>query len=105
MIIYDTKETYISDINKYHKSLVARCHFRMHKSILEKINMVFPDQCLIVELNDDDDFNGFSAEELIKLKLRRRYKVCDGIRPYTELPYEEGMIPIAFYDPIPNINK
>lgn len=86
------------DIEKLNNSdnLVPWALYRGKKSTLEEKDIIYPDQCLIVEMEEDDPY-GLTGKELIKLKLRRKYKVADGIHKYSELPYGEGTIPVAFY--------
>ena len=66
--------------------------YRGSKQVLEKHNKIFDKYVLIVELDEEDV--GKSRGEL--LGKYGKYKMGDGIHRYTELPYGEGRIPVAF---------
>ena len=74
-----------------HMTLVSL--YREKKSKLLKQNEVYPKDKLIVELPDDLEYN--HRKELIGYKFP--YKIGNGKDTYSNLPYQDGLIPVSFY--------
>jgi hypothetical protein len=71
--------------------------FRGTKTMLEQKDLVYDKNILIVELEDNKSKEKIPKKDLYN--LRRPYKIGDGIHKYSELPYESGLIPVAFDQP------
>ena len=72
---------------------------RYPKEVLEKADLVYSKGEIIVEL-DHETYEISEREDYKNLLGKKcKYKLGDGIHKYTELPYEEEMIPVSFYIP------
>lgn len=63
------------------------------KKELENIDMIFSKNLLICEI--PEELSSKSFKELVGIKVK--YKISDGKSLYKDLPYEDGLIPVAFY--------
>ena len=66
--------------------------FRGTKERLETTNRIYEKYVVIVELSEEA--KDYDKEQLFGLKCK--YKIGDGEHKYKDLPYEDGLIPVAF---------
>ena len=66
--------------------------FRGPKESLEENNRIYEKYVLIAELPDDAKDN--PKEELFGVMCK--YKIGDSVHRYKDLPYQDGLIPVAF---------
>lgn len=71
--------------------------YRGRKSTLLELDKVYDEHMLICEFEDDFFYDFHNRSQLYGKKCK--YKLGDGVHKYSELPYEDGMIPVAFKVP------
>ena len=74
--------------NKYYNIYLHRGT----KEQFEELNHIYKKHVVIVEISEEDDNK--PKEELLGIMCK--FKIGDGIHRYKDLPYQEGLIPVAF---------